>query len=234
MWIYSVPLPPFLHPECRPSAPAAGRRPAVRPDTPWSADGNAAPTPHWTGPLMHQLKSAVLKAYNQTNILRWDARSHHLQIFIRGGGRSVHTQRSHGRGLWVHRLFVISEKGINYDVPLMGKKVEWSNRLKTTLHWFSAGMLESMCGFLLTVTVSLNAPFKNTSMNSVREKMNSSFCIKSFKLVFKTRLRIQFSHQTNPNKPFPPLLALNFFYVFSSSAIFLDPGGNRNKEWTPC
>lgn len=46
-----APLPPFLHPECRPSAPAAGRRPAVRPDTPWSADGSATPTPRLTGPL---------------------------------------------------------------------------------------------------------------------------------------------------------------------------------------
>lgn len=68
MWTYSVPLPPFLHPECHPSAPAAGRRPAVRPDTPWSADGNAAPTPHWTGPLTQQLKSAVLKAYTHTDL----------------------------------------------------------------------------------------------------------------------------------------------------------------------
>lgn len=99
-----------------------------------------------------------------------------------------------------------------------GEKVERSNRFKKT--------------FPLTGTVSLNAPFKGTSLNSsVREKINSSFCIKSFK---NMRLRIQFSHQTNAGKPFPPLLALNFFYVFSSSAIFPGPGGSRNKTSTLC
>lgn len=38
--------------------------------------------------------------------------------------------------------------------------------------------------------------------------------------------------QAKPEKPFPPLLALNFFYAFSFSAVFLGPVGNRYIEQT--
>lgn len=58
LYLY-VPLLPFLHPECLLFVPAAGHRLAVRPDTPWSADGNAAPTPHWTDPWLTHRRRVV-------------------------------------------------------------------------------------------------------------------------------------------------------------------------------
>lgn len=69
-----VPLLPFRHPGCLLSVPAGGRRLAVRPDTPWSTDGNAAPTPRWTDPCLTRGRrhpSVILRKWLFLSVSEW-------------------------------------------------------------------------------------------------------------------------------------------------------------------
>lgn len=43
-------------------------------------------------------------------------------------------------------------------------------------------------------------------------------------------LYVTVTKESHQGKPFPPLLALNFFYAFSFSVVFLGPGEDRNQN----
>lgn len=70
-----LPWPPSQHPERLLSAPAAGRRLAAAPDTPWSADGNAAASPRWRDPCSTRTHTQVRgpavaeRVFNQSRTL---------------------------------------------------------------------------------------------------------------------------------------------------------------------